>query len=44
MEEKDIKKIIKDFSKGLKSEVISISTFKKISISKMKAKLISYAT
>ena len=44
MEEKEIKKIIKDFSKGLKSEVISISTFKKISISKMKAKLISYAT
>ena len=44
MEEKEIKKIIKDFSKGLKSEVISISTFKKISISKIKAKLISYAT
>jgi len=44
IEEKEIKKIIKDFSKELKSEVISISTFKKISISKMKAKLISYAT
>jgi len=44
MEEKEIKKIIKDFSKGLKSEVISISTFKKTSISKIKAKLISYAT
>ena len=40
----DIKKIIKDFSKFTKSEVITLTTFKKKSISKIKAKLISYAS
>ena len=38
------KKIIKDFSKNMKSEVISLSTFEKKSISNIKAKLISYAS
>ena len=40
----DIKKIVKDFSKFTKSEVITLTTFKKKSISKIKAKLISYAS
>ena len=40
----DIKKIIKDFSKFTKSEVIALTTFEKKSISKIKAKLISYAS
>ena len=40
----DIKKIIKDFSKHTKSEVISLTTLEKKSISKIKAKLISYAS
>tara|TARA_Y100000741_G_scaffold337012_1_gene296033 strand:- start:16 stop:999 length:984 start_codon:yes stop_codon:yes gene_type:complete len=42
--EKEVKKIVKDFSKNTKSEVITLSTLKKISISKFKAKLISYAS
>ncbi len=40
----DIKKIIKDFSKFTKSEVITLTTLEKKSISKIKAKLISYAS
>ena len=40
----DIKKIIKDISKFTKSEVITLTTFEKKSISKIKAKLISYAS
>ena len=40
----DIKKIIKDFSKLTKSEVITLTTFEKKSISKIKAKLISYVS
>ena len=40
----DIKKIIKDFSKYTKSEVITLTTLEKKSISKVKAKLISYAS
>ena len=40
----DIKKIIKNFSKFTKSEVITLTTLKKKSISKIKAKLISYAS
>ena len=39
-----LKKIIKDFSKNIKSEVISMTTLQKVSVSKIKAKLISYAT
>ena len=38
------KKIINDFSKNIKSEVISMSTLEKKSVSKIKAKLISYAS
>ena len=40
----DMKKIIKDFSKHTKSEVIALTTFEKKSISKIKAKLMSYAS
>ena len=39
-----VKKIINDFSKNTKSEIISMSTFEKKSVSKFKAKLISYAS
>ena len=39
-----IRKIIKDFSKYTKSEIITLTTFEKKSISKVKAKLISYAS
>ena len=39
-----VKRIIKDFSKNTKSEVITLSTFEKKSISKIKAKLINYAS
>ena len=42
--EHEIKKIIKNFSKNTKSEIITLSTLKKKSISKFKAKLISYAS
>ena len=44
IKEEDIKKIIKDFSKHTKSEVITLTTFEKKSISKIKAKLMSYAS
>ena len=44
IDEKEINQIIKNFSKKIKSEVISLSTFQKKSISKVKAKLISYAS
>tara|TARA_E500000178_G_scaffold273637_1_gene272111 strand:- start:740 stop:1723 length:984 start_codon:yes stop_codon:yes gene_type:complete len=40
----EIKKIVKDFSKNTKSEVITLSTLEKKSISKLKAKLISYVS
>jgi len=39
-----IKKIVEEFSKDIKSEVISMSTLEKNSISKMKAKLLFYAS
>ena len=44
IDKNEVKKIIKDFSKNTKSEIISISTLEKNSISKIKAKLISYAS
>jgi len=44
IDKKDLEKIIKDFSKNIKSEVISMTTLQKVSVSKIKAKLISYAT
>ena len=39
-----VKKIIKDFSKNTKSEVIALSTLQKSSIIKIKSKLISYVS
>ncbi len=44
IDENKVKKITKDFSKITKSEVIVLSTLKKESISKFKAKLVSYAS
>ena len=44
IEESEVKKIVKYFSKNIKSEVIVLSTLDKESISKIKAKLISYAS
>ena len=44
IDKKDLDKIIKDFSKNVKSEVISMTTLQKVSVSKIKAKLIFYAT
>ena len=40
----EMKKIIKEFSKNTKSEVITLSTLEKKSVSQIKAKLISYAS
>ena len=40
----EVKKIIKEFSKNIKSEVITLSTLEKRSVSQIKAKLISYAS
>ena len=42
--ENEIKKIVQDFSKNVKSEVIVLSTLEKKSISKIKSKLISYVS
>jgi len=44
VDENKVKKIVKDFKKDMKSEVIVISTLKKETISKVKSKLISYAS
>ena len=44
IEKNEIKKIINDFKKNIKSEVISLSTLDKKSVSKIKSKLISYAS
>ena len=44
IEESEVEKIVKYFSKNTKSEVIVLSTLDKKSISKIKAKLISYAS
>jgi len=44
MDKKEIKKIVENFSKNTKSEVITLTTFKKSSISKIKSKLISYVS
>ena len=44
IDENEVKKITKDFKKNIKSEVITLSTFKKTSISKIKSKLISYVS
>ena len=42
--EKEIKKIVKDFKKNIKAEIITLSTIEKKSVSKIKAKLINYAS
>ena len=42
--ENEVKKIIKDFKKNIKSEVLVMTTLKKDSILKIKSKLISYAS
>ena len=44
VDENEIKKIVQDFSKNVKSEVIMLSTLEKKSISKIKSKLISYVS
>ena len=44
VDEKKAKDILKSFSKNTKSEVITLSTLEKKTISKIKAKLISYAS
>tara|TARA_B100000029_G_scaffold394651_1_gene392195 strand:- start:1326 stop:2309 length:984 start_codon:yes stop_codon:yes gene_type:complete len=44
VDEKIVKKIIDKFSKKIKGEIITLSTLNKKSISKIKAKLISYAS
>ena len=44
VDEKEKNKIVNDFSKNIKSEVITLSTLEKKSISKIKAKLISYVS
>ncbi len=44
VDEKKVKDILNNFSKITKSEVITMSTLKKKTISKIKAKLISYVS
>ena len=44
IDEKKVRVIVDDFSKSSKSEIIAVSTLEKKSISKIKAKLISYAS
>ena len=44
VDEDDIKRILKEFSKITSSEVFLLSTFQKKSISQVKAKLINYAS
>ena len=44
IDDNEVKKIIKEFSKNTKSEVITLSTLEKRSVSQIKAKLISYAS
>ena len=44
IDENEVKKIVKEFKKNMKSEVVVISTLKKDTISKMKSKLMSYAS
>ena len=42
LEKKAVKEIIKNFSKNKKRKVITLSTFNKDSVSKIKAKLLNY--
>ena len=43
IDKKKVKDIVDNFSKNTKSEIITMSTLEKKTISKIKAKLISYA-
>ena len=44
IDKNEIKKIVKEFSKNSKNEIMTLSTLKKESVSKIKAKLLSYAS
>ena len=44
IDEKKVRDIVNDFKKNTKSEIITMSTLEKKTISKIKAKLISYAS
>ena len=44
IDKKKVQNIVNNFSKNTKSEIITMSTFEKKIISKIKAKLISYAS
>ena len=44
IEEKEVKNIVNNFKKNTKSEVITMSTLEKKTVSKIKAKLISYVS
>jgi len=44
LEEEEVKEILKKFSKNKDSEVVTLSTLEKSSISKIKAKLLSYVS
>tara|TARA_B100001057_G_scaffold313910_1_gene314032 strand:+ start:178 stop:1161 length:984 start_codon:yes stop_codon:yes gene_type:complete len=44
VDEKEVKKIIKNFKKNIKSEVVSLSTLNKNSVSEIKSKLLSYVS
>ena len=44
IDEKEVNHIIKDFKKNTKSEVITVSTFNKSSVSKIKSKLLNYVS
>ena len=44
IEKKNLEKIINKFSKNKKCEVVTLSTLKKDSVSKIKAKLLNYVS
>ena len=44
IEKKEVKNIVDSFSRNTKSEIITMSTLEKKTISKIKAKLISYVS
>ena len=44
LKEEEVKEILKNFSKNKDSEVVTLSTLEKGSISKIKAKLLSYVS
>jgi len=44
VDEKVVNHIIKDFKKNTKSEIVTVSTFNKTSVSKIKSKLLNYVS